>query len=118
MATKFYNTLPTYEQPLLTGRGGKNIARGWYSYWAGLFEGQPTGPVAPLVVGPSPFTYLASEAGSVIVQGGTTTQIQFSRGDGNFYMTGTTAGMFALAKGDSLVVTYSVGPPIATFVPR
>lgn len=117
MATKFYNTLPTYEQPL-TNKGGKITTRGWYSYWAGLFEGQPTGPVAPLVVGPSPFTYLATAAGSVIVQGGTTTQIQFSRGDGNFYVTGVTAGMFPLAKGDLLVITYSVGPPTVTFVPR
>ena len=117
MVTRFYNTLPTYEQPL-TSRDGKVITRGWYSFWAGQSEGQPTGPVAPLIVGPSPFTYLATAAGSVIVQGGTTTQIQFSRGDGNFYVTGVTAGMFALAKGDSLVVTYSVGPPTATFVPR
>lgn len=117
MGTKFYNTLPTYEQPL-TSRDSRVTTRGWYSYWAGLFEGQPTGPVAPLAVGPSPFTYLATEAGSLIVQGGTTTQIQFTRGDGNFYVTGTTAGMFPLAKGDSLVITYSVGPPTVTFVPR
>jgi hypothetical protein len=117
MGTKFFNTLPTYEQPL-TSRDGKVTTRGWYTYWAGLFEGQPTGPVAPLVVGPSPFTYLATQAGSVIVKGGTVSKIEFTRGDGNFYGIGQTAGMFPLAKGDSLVVTYSVAPPNATFVPR
>lgn len=117
MATKFFNTLPTYEQPL-TSRDGKVTTRGWYSFWSGQSEGQPTGPAAPLVVGPSPFTYQAIQGGSLIVQGGTTTQIQFTRGDGNFYVVGTTAGMFALAKGDSLVVTYSVGPPNMIFVPR
>jgi hypothetical protein len=112
---KLYNTIPNYDQPLVQG---KNTVRGWFSFWLGLLNGQPTGPVAPLVVGPSPFTYLAVEGGSVIVQGGTTTQIQFSRGDGNFYVTGLTAGMFPLAQGDSLVVTYPVGPPTITFVPR
>lgn len=117
MATKFYNTPPTYEQPL-TSRDGKVTTRGWFTFWAGLGEGQPTGPVAALIAGPSPYTYLATQGGSLIVQGGTTTQIQFTRGDGNFYVTGLTAGMFPLAKGDSLVITYSVGPPTVTFVPR
>lgn len=110
-----FNRIPTYKEALVT----KGVTtRGWYSFFLGLLKGQPTGPVAPLVVAPSPFTYLATEAGSVIVQGGTTTQIQFTRGDGNFYVTGVTAGMFALAQGDSLVITYAVGPPNVTFVPR
>jgi hypothetical protein len=115
--TTQYNTLPNYDQPL-TSKDGRVIMRGWYSFWAGLITGQPQGPVAPLAVGPSPFTYRAAEAGSVIVQGGTTTQIKFTRGDGNFYVTGVTAGMLPLSQGDSLVVTYAVGPPTMTFVPR
>jgi hypothetical protein len=110
-----FNRLPTYQEPVLT----KGVTtRGWYTFWAGLLKGQPTGPVAPLVVGPSPFTYLAPAGGTLIVQGGTTTQIQFTRGDGNLYVVGTTAGMFPLSQGDSLVVTYSLGPPNIVFVPR
>jgi hypothetical protein len=122
-----FNRMPTYQEPLETGdlvvsKNGRAkqppTTRGWYTFWSGLFAGQPTGPVAVIAVGPSPFTYLAPVGGSVIVQGGTTTQIQFTRGDGNFYVVGTTAGMFPVAQGDSLVVTYSLGPPTAVFVPR
>ena len=114
--TQQFNTLPTNEQAIASKNG--TTVRGWYSFWGGLFTGQPTGPVAPLRVGSSPFTYLATQGGTVIVQGGTTTQIQFTRGDGNFYVVGTTAGMFPLSQGESLVVTYSVGPPTMTWVPR
>lgn len=113
--TQQYNTLPTNEQPVASKSG--MTVRGWYSFWAGLFTGQPTGPVAPLAVGPSPFTYTALQGGTVIVQGGTTTQIRFTRGDGNVYVVGTTAGMFPLSQGDSLLVTYAV-PPTMVFVPR
>lgn len=112
-----FNRMPSYNERL-TSPDGRVITRGWYTFWLGLLKGQPSGPVTPLQIGPSPFTYLATEAGSVIVQGGSTTQIQFTRGDGNFYITGTTAGMFQLAQGDSLVVTYPVAPPTVTFVPR
>lgn len=110
-----FNRIPTYTEALVT-KGA--ITRGWYSFFLGLLKGQPTGPAAPVAVTSSPFTYLAAQGGSLIVSGGTTTQIQFTRGDGNFYVVGTTGGMFALSQGDSLVVTYSVGPPTVTWVPR
>lgn len=114
-----FNRMPTYQEALQTGKQKADpTTRGWYTFWAGLFSGQPTGPVAAVSIGPSPFTYTAPAGGSVIVQGGTTTQIQFTRGDGNFYVVGTTAGMFPLSQGDSLVITYSVGPPTIVFVPQ
>jgi hypothetical protein len=110
-----FNRLPTYQEPVVT----KNVTtRGWYSFWAALFTGTPTGPVAPIKVGSSPFTYTAPVGGAVIVQGGTTTQIQYSRDGNNFFVTGVTAGMLPVSQGDQLVVTYSVGPPTMVFMPR
>ena len=113
--TQQFNTAPTYDQPLMT-KG--QIATGWYRLWTGLFKGQPTGPTAGITVGSSPFKYVAPQGGSVIVNGGSTTQISFSRDGANFFITGLTAGIFPLSQGDTLQVTYPVAPPTLTFVPR
>ena len=74
--------------------------------------------ISTIKVGSSPFTYVAPVGGTVIVNGGSTTQIQFSRDGANFYITGQTAGMFPLSQGDQLIVTYPVAPPTMTFIPR
>lgn len=116
-----FNRSPTYQEPLqVTNKGVKPspTARGWFTFWTGLLTGQPTGPAATIAVKSSPFTYVAPQGGTVIVQGGTTTQIQFSRDGNNFFVTGVTAGMLPVSQGDQLVVTYSVGPPTMVFVPR
>ncbi len=110
-----FNRMPDVNQTL-TIKGV--IASGWFRFWQGLFSGTPTGGVSVLTVGTSPFTYIAPAGGTVIVNGGTVTQIKFSRDGANFYITGLTAGMFPVSQGDQLVVTYSVGPPTMTFVPR
>lgn len=109
-----YNRFPTYQEALTKG---KNTASGWYVFWAGLFTGQPKGPVAAISVGASPFTYQSPQGGTVYLSGGTTTQVQISRDGSNFYITGATSGPFPLSQGDLLVVSYSVSPPTATFVP-
>lgn len=109
------NRMPTYQEPL----DQKGVTtRGWYTFWSGLFQGQPTGPVSVLQVGTSPFSYIAPQGGTVILSGGSTTAVQFSRDGVNLYSTGATSGMFPLSKGDTLVVTYSLAPPNMEFVPR
>lgn len=113
--TQQYNTLPTYEQPLVS-KGA--LARGWYSFFAGLFTGQATGPVAAVTVGTSPYTYQAPVGGTLMVSGGTVTQISFSRDGSNFFIVGVTAGAIPMSKGDLVRITYSVGPPVAQFVYR
>lgn len=110
-----FNTTPEYNQQLLT-KG--QISTAWWRFWSGLGRGQPTGPVAAITVGSSPFSYVATQGGSVIVNGGSTTQISFSRDGANFFITGQTAGMFKLAQGDTLQVTYPVAPPTMNFVPQ
>lgn len=114
MTTQF-NTTPTYDQPLTT-KG--QISTAWWRFWSGLGQGRPVGPVAGITVGTSPFKYTAQQGGSVIVNGGSTTQISFSRDGANFFITGQTTGMFKLAQGDILQVTYPVAPPTMTFVPQ
>lgn len=113
--TQQYNLIPTYDQPL-TIKGA--LARGWYSFFSGLYSGQATGPVAAVTVGTSPYTYKAPVGGTLMVSGGTVTQISFSRDGANFFILGVTAGAIPMSQGDQVVLTYSVGPPVAQFVFR
>ena len=109
------NRMPTYNQPL-TIKGETH--RTWYGFFSGLATGKPTGIVAAVTLNQSPFTYTAPSGGSLIVNGGSTTQIQFSRDGAALFVTGQTAGMFPMALGDQIVITYSMAPPTVNFVPR
>jgi len=112
MAQQF-NSLPNFTVPLQKqGITGKD----WYFYWANLFTGLPPGNEVAVSPGVSPYTYVASVKGSLIVSGGTVSAIAFSRDGVTFYATGQTAGMFALNARDSLRITYTVLPTV-TFVP-
>jgi hypothetical protein len=74
-------------------------------------------PVAVITVGASPYSYTAMMPGSVIVEGGGVSALEFSRDGSTYYSTGSYYGMFALEKGDILRATY-VSAPNMTFVPR
>jgi hypothetical protein len=106
--------MPTYTEPLETS---KSTTRGWYTFWLGLLQGQPTGPPAAIVPGVSPYSYVAAIGGSVIVTGGTVSKVEVSRDGVTFIATGQTSGMFALSMGDTLRVTYSVVPTMH-FMPK
>lgn len=110
-----FNRMPTYQESLTTKEA---TTRGWFSFWAGLFTGQPTGPASAIRVGSSPFSYVASAGGSVILSAGSTTRIQVSRDGVTFFDTGQTVGMFPLSQGDTIVVTYPAAAPTMTFMPR
>jgi hypothetical protein len=107
------NSLPNYPVPLI--RGG-NTESSWYRFWAGLFQGLPPENVTVPTVGASPYTYSAVRKGSLIVEGGTVSSIEFSRDGTDFYDVGATAGMFSLNASDILRITYT-GLPNVTFVP-
>jgi hypothetical protein len=114
MSAPALNRMPTNAESL-TAKG--SITRGWYAFWTGLYQGQPTQTVAVVTPGTSPFTYIAPIGGTLIVQGGTVSAISFSRDAASFYPVGVTNGMLLLSKGDQLVITYSV-PPNLVWVPR
>jgi hypothetical protein len=108
------NRIPTYTEPLETS---KSTTRGWYTFWMGIFQGQPVGAPIGIVPGVSPFSYVASIGGSVIVSGGTISKVEVSRDGMTFYVTGQTSGMFPVSQGDTLRTTYSVVPTM-TFISR
>ena len=108
------NRMPDVRTPLVTN--GATTA-GWSRFWQGLWSGVPTQNVSSVTPSGSPYIYSAPAGGSLIVQGGSVSQIQFSRDGLTFFTTGQTAGMFPLSLGDVLVITYS-GAPSLTFVPR
>ena len=105
--------MPTYAAPLELGR---NTSKDWYFFWSGLFRGLAPGNVEPVTVGVTPYEYSAVKRGSMIVEGGTVSLIEFSRDGTDYYDVGATAGMFALNASDRLRVAYSVVPNM-TFVP-
>lgn len=109
------NKIPTYSLPLQT-KG--NISNAWFSFWAGLGVGVPTGELAVQTVGSSPALLSAPSGGSYMIQGGSTTQIRFSRDGETFYVTGQTQGLIPVAKSDQLEITYTLAPPSVVFVPR
>ena len=112
MAQQF-NQAPQFGQPLtVSGVTSKD----WYFFFVGLFRGLAPAFESGVVVGASPFAYVAPVRGSVIVSGGTVSLIRFSRDGSSFYDVGATSGMFPLNAADRLEITYSVAPTV-TFVP-
>src|ERR1700747_597948 len=108
------NRMPDYNQPLMT----KGVmASGWARFFQGLWSGTPTANLSGVTLGSSPFTYAAPAGGTLIVNGGTVSQVKYSRDAANFYVTGQTQGMFPISQGDQLVISYSV-PPTLVFAPR
>jgi hypothetical protein len=109
------NRMPTYTLPL-SEKGQTH--RTWYSFFSGLATGKPTGIVSAVMLNGSPFTFTAPSGGTLIVNGGSTTQIQYSRDGAAYFVTGQTAGMFPVSLGDKIEITYSMAPPTVNFVPR
>ena len=110
-----FNRIPTFDLPLITK--GK-ITNAWFSFWAGLASGTPTGDIKTLLVPTSPATLIAPSGGTYILSGGSVTGVQISRDAQNFFLTGQTSGMFPVSQGDQLVVHYSTAPPTVQFAPK
>lgn len=107
------NTIPNY--PIRLTINGETT-KDWYFFWAGLFRGIPPAIEAAVTADPSPYVFSATARGSLIIEGGTVTSVEFSRDGVTFYDTGVTAGMFPVNSSDQLRITYAVAPNL-TFVP-
>ncbi|AKA60334.1 hypothetical protein P26218_31 [Rhodoferax phage P26218] len=83
------------------------VTRQWYLY----FQGSDPAAATAVVVGVSPFTYVPSEVGSVVVRGGTVSLIEVIR-KGIAVNVGVTAGIIPIARGDQLRITYTVLPTV------
>lgn len=78
----------------------------------------PPGPVIPVIVGASPFTYKAPKRGALVISGGGLTMVEVTRDGVTFYNTGSFRGMFALSINDSIRVKYlTASAPLMTFFP-
>ena len=114
---KALNRMPTYQEPL-NSKG--QTTRGWYQFFTGLLQGQPSGipQVVTLPVGVFPYSFVAPVGGTLILNAGSTTGVSFSRDGQNYYQTNQTVGMFPMSQGDILLISYPMAPPTAVFVPR
>lgn len=107
------NNIPNFDQRFM--ERGVN-SKDWYFFLVGLYNGLPQSPESGVTPGVSPYEYSAPIGGSMIVNGGTVSNISFSRDGTTFYTTGQTSGMFPLNAQDRLRITYTVVPTL-TFVP-
>lgn len=107
-----YRALPTYTEPV-DEKG--NMRASWRRWFAATDNGTPPAAEVSITVGASPFAYQATQAGFVIVSGGTVSVISITRT--GTYTTGQTAGVFPLSLADILTVTWS-GKPTMTFFPQ
>lgn len=105
--------IPTYEQPIQTG---SNMSASWRRWFHDIEVGTPPSNEVTVIPTASPFAYQAPSRGSVIISGGTVSQVTYSRTSGVSYNTGQTSGMFPVSLGDVLVVTHS-GAPMMVFTP-
>jgi hypothetical protein len=75
-----------------------------------------SGPLVPITVGASPFTYTAPSHGAVLVNGPGVIRLQLSFDGATFYPTGSWYGAFPLAKGALARLTF-IGSPSMVFIP-
>lgn len=108
---------PSPYQPI--AQGNRQADSVWYTIWQTLFRrtGGSNGPIPAVEITPdgSPFEYESDLRGSVVVQGGTVSEIAILR-DGDTIITGMTAGMIPVMPGDIVRVAYSADPTM-TFLP-
>ena len=79
-------------------------------FFESLMRG-PLGDSAAVVLGASPYTYIATADLSLSVSGGTVSQLAYNRNGTNTNI-GVTAGLFPLLAGDGLTITYTVAPTV------
>jgi hypothetical protein len=111
--TRQWRTVPTYTEALVQ-KG--NTSSAYYRFLHDINIGNPPSAEMAITVTASPFTYTPSQAGVVIINGGSVSQVTYTRST-TAYITGQTAGMFPVGAGDTLIVTYASAPTM-TFAPR
>lgn len=60
----------------------------------------------------SPYSYSASRNCAVVVSGGTVSQISYAKGGGALASSGTASGIFNMAAGDAIQITFTAAPAI------
>lgn len=76
----------------------------------------PITPASSVTLTGSPFDYLATADGLVVVTGGVVSAINYGR-NGTFTALGITAGLIPMKLGDVVRIAYSVAPTVS-FIPQ
>jgi hypothetical protein len=114
--------IPSSRVPLLDEVTGL-ISRQWYRYFLALLNSDvnytpQSNPVnVPLTTSPLTIGNDTQRPVDIMISGGGVIKVEFQRGTGTKYNTGSYYGMFGLSPSDALTITYS-GTPIVTFIPR
>jgi hypothetical protein len=98
------------------------MARDWYRYFLSLSSSTgfiPPSDPTPVVLSGSPLVYgnTTQRPIDIMISGGGVIKVEFQRGAGTKYNTGSYYGMFGLSPGDALTITYS-GTPTITAISR
>ena len=114
--------IPSSRVPLLDEMTGL-MSRQWYRYFLALLESNvdytpPSDPAAvPLTGSPLVYSNITQRPVDVMISGGGMIKVEFQRGTGTKYNTGSYYGMFGLSPGDALTMTY-IGTPTITAISR
>ena len=73
-------------------------------------------PIQSVSPSGSPYTYTATQPGSLSVQGGTVSLASYARAGVSLSL-GLTAGLIPMTTGDKVTITYAVAPTL-NFIPR
>jgi hypothetical protein len=114
--------IPSNRVPFFDERTGL-ISREWYRYLLALLNSNadftPPSAPAPVPLSGSPLVYgnTTERPIDIMISGGGVRKVEFQRGTGTKYNTGSYYGMFGLSPGDALTITYS-GTPTITAISR
>ena len=114
--------IPSSRVPILDEMTGL-MSRQWYRYFLALLESNvdytpPNDPATvPLTGSPLVYSNTTQRPVDVMISGGGMIKVEFQRGTGTKYNTGSYYGMFGLSPGDALTMTY-IGTPIITAISR
>lgn len=99
--------------------GSVSLAQIWYyllrTMWQRLGGSGATLPAVTAPPDGPPFLYESDISGTLVVSGGTVTEISIVRGTSNV-ITGVVAGPIPVLRGDTVAIVYSVEPTV-TFLP-
>lgn len=73
-----------------------------------------TAPPVSVAPGASPYTYTATDPGTLVIQGGTVSLVELGR-KGTFVTTGLTTAVLNLLRGDQVRVTHVAAPTMTFF---
>jgi hypothetical protein len=108
---RLQHNVPKSDAPIADLQTGR-VTRAWYLSLISLFQILQERTVT---VGASPFSFVASDSGNLLVAGGNVSQIALQRVGS--YVTGLTAGFIPVSEGDVVTITYTVAPSVV-FFPR